>query len=43
MIKLLDILKEIVEGKAIEVPETELNKIDKLYVLNLKDILLFNQ
>lgn len=31
MIKLLNILKEIVEGKAIEVPPSELNKIDKLY------------
>lgn len=31
MIKLIDILEEIVEGKAIEVPSSELNKIDQLY------------
>jgi hypothetical protein len=31
MIKLINILKEIVEGKAIEVPDEEMNKVDDLY------------
>jgi len=31
MIKLVHILRELVEAKAIEVPDTEMDKVDKLY------------
>ena len=42
MIKLLDILKEITEGKAIELPEEESKKVEELYPKiknNLKDLI----